>query len=82
MADLLNGPPRHLERFAPPTGDAMSIGPTCPACSHIHTSTDARGVDRFAPTPHVYRADFPGAPLRPTRAEAVADMCRRRQEAE
>ena len=56
----------------------MTIGPTCPVCGYIHrpeTSTHAAG--RFTWAVPLYRADFDGAPLRATRAEADADVCAR-----
>lgn len=58
-----------------PTGSLRS---TCPVCDHIHTAADARAVGRFRPEGvEGYRART-GGELRATRAEAVADECRRR----
>lgn len=53
----------------------------CPTCGHTCHLTAA--VGRFHPTgPLGYRdAADNGAPLRVTRAEAEADVCRRQQEA-
>lgn len=52
----------------------------CPKCEYIHTSTDAYAVGRFDPTsePAYQSSVDPDAPLRTTRAEAVADTCRYR----
>ena len=49
----------------------------CPRCDHVHGSDWAVAVQRFAPGgPTGYRATrAPGAPLRPTRDQAIADQC-------
>lgn len=52
----------------------------CPRCGHIHASDDTRAVSRFGSggiTGYV-AAEVPGAPVRPTRAEAEADKCAHR----
>ena len=55
--------------------------PPCPDCGHIHTATDTAAVRRFEPTlTHTFRATYPGAPTRLTRAHAERDMCNHRQE--
>jgi hypothetical protein len=65
-------PPRTPWTWAPKS----STGPVCPSCDCIHGGMDVRAVDRFNPAgPAGFRADFPGAPLRDTRAEAHTDMC-------
>lgn len=46
----------------------------CGACGRVHHSQMARAVNRFTGN-HIFRADYPGAPLRNTRAKAVLDMC-------
>ena len=48
----------------------------CPHCGHTTHPTHA--VGRFHPstTGLVFRAVYPDAPLRPTRADAEADQCR------
>lgn len=52
----------------------------CPTCDRRHAPDWAYAVGRF--TPHIlgYRAVYPDSPLRPTRAEAEGDMCRRMAE--
>ena len=56
----------------------MTIGPTCPVCGHIHRpESSTHAVGRFTWAVPLYRADFDGAPLRATRAEADADVCAR-----
>ena len=53
----------------------------CPLCGAIHTSTDTVAMHRFDPNqPTTYRAHYPFAPERATRAEAERDACRFRQE--
>jgi hypothetical protein len=58
-------------------------GSTCAHCGHIHGAADAPAVDRFSTDgPVGYRAvNVPDAPLRPTRAEAIADACAHRMNA-
>ena len=57
--------------------------PPCDRCGHIHATTDAYAVGRFRPDgPVGYRTNYYGAPLRLTRAEAEADACTRRIEAD
>lgn len=47
----------------------------CPKCGRAkHGGTQARLVGRFTLTPS-FKADYPGAPLRETREQALADMC-------
>ena len=57
----------------------MTVAPTaCPNCHLIHATDWAVAVDRWRPEgPAGYRARYPDAPLRATRAEAIADMCAR-----
>lgn len=52
--------------------------PPCPQCGFVHASNDARAVGRFTRSAAGYAADFGGAPVRTTRAEAEADMCTHR----
>lgn len=53
--------------------------PPCPVCGTIHGGTDTRIVGRFKPSgPVGYRANYTGAPWRPTRAQAERDMCAHR----
>ena len=55
--------------------------PPCPDCGHTHTIADTVAVRRFEPTlAHTFRATYPGAPTRLTRAHAERDMCHHRQE--
>lgn len=69
-----------VERYARAVRTA--IRPPCPACDHVHVATDARIVgSRFRSPVGGYRARS-GGPVRATRAEAVADECRRRASAE
>ena len=52
------------------------LKPVCERCDHRHVGTDARAVGRFQPGgPIGYRADYPGALLRPTRELAMHDAC-------
>ena len=54
---------------------------TCPLCGATHTSTDTVALHRFDHnTPTTYRAHYPFAPERATRAAAERDACRFRQE--
>lgn len=48
----------------------------CARCGYVHSEhTATAAVGRFSwPTP-MYRADYAGSPLRPTRTEAHTDMC-------
>lgn len=56
----------------------MTVAPACPHCHLIHATDWAVAVDRWRPEgPAGYRARYPDAPLRATRAEAIADMCAR-----
>lgn len=57
----------------------MTVAPTaCPHCHTIHATDWAVAVDRWRPEgPAGYRARYPDAPWRATRAEAIADMCAR-----
>ena len=56
----------------------MTVAPACPHCHLIHVTDWAVAVDRWRPEgPAGYRARYPDAPLRATRAEAIADMCAR-----
>lgn len=57
----------------------MTVAPTaCPHCHLTHATDWAVAVDRWRPEgPAGYRARYPDAPLRATRAEAIADMCAR-----
>ena len=56
----------------------MTIGPPCPVCGYIHRpESSTHAVGRFTWAVPLYRADFDGAPLRATRAEADADVCAR-----
>lgn len=48
--------------------------PPCADCGRVHHSQMARIINRFT-LPHVYRADYRGAPDRDTRAMAERDMC-------
>lgn len=54
----------------------------CPERGHVHCSDDVTAIGRFAAGgPLGYRAaDVPGAPLRPTRAEAESDKCAHRSD--
>lgn len=53
----------------------------CPDCGRIHAATDTQAQRRFEPTlTHTYRAAYPHALERATRAEAERDMCQHRQE--
>ena len=53
----------------------------CPLCGATHTSTDTVAMHRFDPNrPTAFRALYPFAPERATRAEAERDACRFRQE--
>ena len=55
--------------------------PACPDCGRTHVGTDAQAMRRFEPTlAHTFRATYPGAPERVTRAQAERDMCNHRQE--
>lgn len=57
-------------------GGRSTVGPTCPDCQTIHGADAARTVGRFNPGgPSGYRSRL-GGPLRPTRAEAIADTCK------
>ena len=47
----------------------------CNLCTYPHTPDLVRAVDRFQPGPAGYRAVTLDAPLRATRAEAMADAC-------
>lgn len=54
----------------------MTIGPTCPVCGYIHRpELSTHMVGRFTWAVPLYHADYDGAPLRATRAEADADVC-------
>lgn len=54
---------------------------SCPDCGHTHVGTDTQAVRRFEPAlAYLYRANYPGAPIRTTRSQAARDMCRHRQE--
>ena len=55
----------------------MNLVTACPRCNRVHGSDAATIVGRFSPDgPTGYRAaTAPDAPLRETRAEAVADQC-------
>ena len=57
----------------------MTVAPiACPHCHLIHATDWAVAVDRWRPEgPAGYRARYPDAPLRATRAGAIADMCAR-----
>ena len=56
----------------------MTIGLPCLVCGYIHRpETSTHAVGRFTWAVPLYRADFDGAPLRATRAEADADACAR-----
>ena len=50
---------------------------TCGVCGFQHAGSDSAAVGRFAPDgPSGYRSTLaPFAPIRATRAEAVADTC-------
>ena len=50
---------------------------SCGRCGHVHSPDWAVAVHRFTPGgPAGYRASgAPGAPLRPTRDQAIADQC-------
>lgn len=51
--------------------------PARPRCGQVHHPMMARAVGRFDPKgPHGYQANYPGAPLRQSRGEAVTDMCK------
>ena len=55
----------------------MNLAIACPRCNRVHGSDAAVVVGRFTdggPT-HFRAATAPDAPLRATRAEAVADQC-------
>ena len=53
---------------------------TCPLCGATH-STDTVAMHRFDPNrPTTFRARYPFAPERTTRAAAERDACRFRQE--
>lgn len=54
--------------------------PPCPDCGHTHTIADTHAVRRFDNLTHTFRATYPGAPTRLTRAHAERDMCNHRQE--
>lgn len=52
----------------------------CGRCGALHLVTDAPSVGRFRTGgPLGYRARYPGAPLRSSRAEALEDVCNARQ---
>ncbi|WP_169165130.1 hypothetical protein [Cellulomonas taurus] len=52
--------------------------PPCPRCGRTHHAGYARAVGLFGPSEGIrYRAHYPDAPERRTRAEAVQDMCDR-----
>lgn len=66
-------------RSATPNGQHMDIvrARTCPTCGRVHYAGMAQQVGRFQPDrPATFRADYPDAPDRSTRVEAIADMCR------
>lgn len=51
------------------------MNPVCPHCGHVHTEYSSTVViGRFTDSPR-YRAHYPNAPLRSTRAQAHADAC-------
>jgi hypothetical protein len=47
----------------------------CQTCHHHHERTWVYAEGRFHDGPTAYRARIPDAPLRATRAEAMADAC-------
>ena len=53
----------------------MSKKPPCPDCDRVHPSNAARAFGIFSLGPVGYQADYPAAPIRPTRAQAERDMC-------
>ena len=58
------------------------VGPTCPKCDRIHCGRDVTAVDKFrAEGPSGYRHGI-SRDLFATRAEAEADLCRIRTEAD
>lgn len=58
-----------------PTEPAHETRPICPRCDHLHCPSDAYSIGRFSPTPTRYRANYPNAPIRDTRAQAADDLC-------
>lgn len=51
------------------------LRPPCETCGHIHIAADARVRWPAPGQPVVYRADYPDSPTRPTREQAIQDMC-------
>lgn len=57
------------------------VKPACQKCGLVHHPMMARAVGRFDPkATQGYQANYQNAPLRPTRDEAIDDMCRQLQD--
>lgn len=48
---------------------------SCPSCGQVHPSNAAIAVNRFKPAKTMWSANYPGAPMRLSRARAEQDWC-------